>query len=1455
MLHLSTSNFLKIVEDKLVNNKRFLEILRDKLSKGNMKSIHLNALPGRSATRIDFLEIDLIKKNFSQEFIAKLLTKKAFKFEITFEDDFDLNALDEKVAKRLTVSIRRLKSICKQNNDYFQEHGIKPFGFGFPIIFKRDSKDPQNIIKAPLIIWALEIEEDRKQVNKWTIKREEDYPIYFNDVLISHIEKDEGIKISKIRKEFLDDSVLDINELCEGASDFINQFGSNIGINNIKDILSTFQKCEISSDQEELIYKIPKISGAGIFGLFINQKQTIIEDYNLFIERDTNPEPADLVNENFKINPFTAVETDPSQQSVLNNLALRNRIIIHGPPGTGKSQSLTAVIANALANHAKCLIVCEKRTALDVIYNNLKEVGLEKIIALIEDTSKDRRKIIDAARETIDDINKTTYRHINYRFNESEFLKLISDTKDIRDSILDFHKKIDHQIFNVDNWTDLVGRFLNSSKQINIQEFDKLVAIDSFTYDYSEFKDLYNTLAKLQSYFERYNPKTSALESVSYDSIKGIDLTSVRNYLANTIDYYNKAHEDILVRTNGVLSEYRSSLDSDCANHYNSTQNKIEDLKILFASNSDSSLFYKVSWFHNFILSLISLTSKKYSQVKTDKRSFLKLFEKIGNEFESFKYLDVKELSKNSQKDLRNCNRSIFLVQGNLKGWYTKISSFIETKVSGFSLVDNVKFVDLQNKINELRHLYNLLIKHQQSSVDFNFDYPNDSCSINSLKSSIETFDEKLISIEKELDSIHDFLDWKTFYNQLNIKERVITDAIIQIDIKEGVTYYKSWYFNRVLLKNTVKPITGIDNLLDNLALNCDSLKSQTIKKIHTYWQSKRIESIYRYNRTSTVTAKQLFAKTNKYGRRQSLRNIIFEDFELFTDIFPVVMVNPSVCSSIFPLKENLFNIVLFDEASQLRIEDTFCSLVRGKIRIISGDEHQMPPSSYFQSNEFYIDSADEDISDTDDLQNNRKYDDAIVNLAYQESLLDFASELAYTDVDLKIHYRSRHPLLINFSNAAFYGKKLNPLPERNDFKPIRFIKVNGTYNNQVNEAEAKQVITILKTAIFKDESGKYPSIGIATFNIHQRNLIIDEINREANSDPDFSIKVDLFYENGLFVRNLENIQGEERDIIIISTTFGYDKKGFFAERFGPLNMSLKGHRLLNVIITRAKYKIFVCSSFPDEKIATFKDHLQQYGNIGRGILYAYLAYAKAIESSSWDSVEYILSILTEKSVLKTTPQEPLIGTESPFEQEVVDYLIGSGFPSNRIILQYPCGGFRIDIAILSRYRNKPIIAIECDGASYHSSNEAYLWDTFRQKQLENYGLKFIRIWSTNWWINPKKELSRVIKCISEIDSRDSDSIGIKVSNKNLQDLIVNPIIISLKEIKLNSIVRISDIKTNKEFKIKVVDDPQLKAKHLDIQPIYCKAPLALALLGKTEGDNVQIELSGQIFKVTEILN
>ena len=291
------------MEKQIINNQDFLNILREKLTKGNKRSIHLNVLPRNSATRIDLTELEFIDKTFSEKFISKLLSTPKFKIELTFDNDFDFNELDESEQGKTQKAIKRLKNICKQNIDYFLEHGIEPFGFGFPIIYKRDKTDPKSVIKAPLLIWSLEIEEDRQYSNKWIIKREEDYPIYFNEVLLSHIERDENIKLDQISNEFLEDSLIDKTELIQLTEVFLKRFGSNLTTETIQDKIFEITHSESLLDKVDLITEKPAITGSGVFGLYINQKQSIIEDVKNLSEKIETYKSNDLVNENFKINP------------------------------------------------------------------------------------------------------------------------------------------------------------------------------------------------------------------------------------------------------------------------------------------------------------------------------------------------------------------------------------------------------------------------------------------------------------------------------------------------------------------------------------------------------------------------------------------------------------------------------------------------------------------------------------------------------------------------------------------------------------------------------------------------------------------------------------------------------------------------------------------------------------------------------------------------------------------------------------------------------------------------------------------------------------------------------------------------------------------------------------------------------------------------------------------------
>lgn len=540
-----------------------------------------------------------------------------------------------------------------------------------------------------------------------------------------------------------------------------------------------------------------------------------------------------------------------------------------------------------------------------------------------------------------------------------------------------------------------------------------------------------------------------------------------------------------------------------------------------------------------------------------------------------------------------------------------------------------------------------------------------------------------------------------------------------------------------------------------------------------------------------------------------------------------------------------------------------------------------MPPSNYFSK---IFDGTIEDEDEFEDEEEVRVDRDDI--LLSCESLLDFASELSFEKKHLDFHYRSRHPYLIDFSNYAFYNQRLKPLPNGFDYTPIKYIQVNGTYSDHTNEVEAETVLSIIENNISRLPNGKYPTVGIATFNIAQRNLIKSKLieRRKFERFNDFNEKILELEENGLFVKNLENIQGDERDVIILSTTYGIDKDGKFAQRFGPINHN-KGYKLLNVIITRAKYKIYTCTSIPEKVFLNYKEHLITEGaNNRRAVFFAYLAYCKAVSENDNESKLAVLNSLAENTT-KGRPLDVLNGElESPFEEEVYHALI-ENFDENKIIPQFQFAGFRIDLVYDTKHVGLPKIAIECDGAAYHSSQEAYLYDRHRQKILEKHNFVFHRIWSTYWWRNPKREINKLVDFIRSIENSNpsifsdnsrtalafTDNISIienelhRVAPSLQKDLKATIAAISEKETKqtelfenivtVNSKVKVKYLNNGKNIKIQLTESAIAKAgKSNGIQKISNKSPLALSLIGKAVGETVKVGNLDNYVEILEIL-
>ncbi len=434
------------------------------------------------------------------------------------------------------------------------------------------------------------------------------------------------------------------------------------------------------------------------------------------------------------------------------------------------------------------------------------------------------------------------------------------------------------------------------------------------------------------------------------------------------------------------------------------------------------------------------------------------------------------------------------------------------------------------------------------------------------------------------------------------------------------------------------------------------------------------------------------------------LRELIAQIPEALTKLTPCLLMSPLSIAQYLQAETNAFDLVIFDEASQIPVWDAIGAIARGRQVVMVGDPKQLPPTSFFDRTESGLDDEDVEV----DL----------------ESILDECIGANLPTRNLNWHYRSRHESLIAFSNHAYYdgGLVTFPSPVTND-RAVSLQLVSGAYQKggtRTNPAEAKalvaDVVARLTTPGFR-ESGL--TIGVVTFNAEQQKLIEDLLDDARRKDP----RLEPYFAEDelepLFVKNLESVQGDERDLIYFSITYGPDPAGQLAMNFGPLNRQ-GGERRLNVAITRARHELRVFASFRAEQM-----DLARTQAIGVRDLKHFLEFAER-----------------GARALAEANRGSLGGFESPFEQAVATALARRGW---HVQPQIGASSFRVDLGIVDpdapgRY----LAGVECDGATYHRSATARDRDKLREQVLRGLGWDIVRVWSTDWWIDSAGTLDRL---------------------------------------------------------------------------------------------------------------
>jgi superfamily I DNA and/or RNA helicase len=1167
------------------------------------------------------------------------------------------SGVDPRDARNNEVS-SRLKKLQRIDKFIFEERGSKDLHVGWPFLRGRFSDG--MLVRAPLLFFPVEI---ILKENDWFLQLRKDVTLTFNKTLLlayayyNQVSLEEDL-IEKVFDDFDRESKSFRTALYKLLKDSPVEINFNPEI--FVDLLMPFENFKKEDFANRHGNGELKLYPEAVLGIFPQAGSYLVPDYvhliredkyrdfeHFFSERSYAEDEVEekkhlsffyFLNKIKEEHTFTSFKMDAFQENALKAVKKGNSIVVQGPPGTGKSQLICNLISDFIARKKRVLVVCQKRAALDVVYERLKQEEISDFAALVHDFKNDRKQIYAQISSQINSLYKYRLKnnsldaiHLERRFLQSsrQIDRLTEELEELKFALFD-EKECGLSVKELYMTSDPNKPFINLKQE----------------YNYFKFNDLQPFLTKLNYYI--LAAKRFMKEGYPWHVRKNFkdhsltDLKGIISLIEEIPGFMEELDRNTMELIGSKVSLYEAEL----------ILKKRKAISTMFEILADQEVYREFQ----FILSS-NPDKADYLYLSNLEKNITRCFGDEGLEAS----LPVEELGK-----LQVALHRMFRARKNMLRWLGWLAFSRDRPWIKRVLDEN----QLKTKLNDLKTLTRKLdnrlnFEHNITKLKSN-DWIREVPGMPDLQPILRWFD----TLKKAVKAKDLFISARNFPQYFNVSGMDYTQLKNSIErllelLKEVPGKKMAWEtyllpiqiediingkYDRSKLTYTLNrdfedlcefdrlqhdfydyeryAISKLDPVMDShssqeiQALFDNSLRMAWIEHIETKYpvlrvvSSLKMESMIRelqeavkeklkvsreiilmkcrertyegveYNRFKNMTTyRELSHQVMKKRKIWPIRRLVSHfSAELF-NLIPCWMTSPESVSAIFPM-EKMFDLVIFDEASQCFTERGIPAMYRGKQIVVAGDAQQLSPFDLYKVR--WDNEPEEDVPELE-----------------ADSLLDLTGQYLM-QVQLRGHYRSKSMDLIDFSNQHFYGGNLSILPDRkllNRKEPaINFQVVEGIWEKSCNEIEAKYVAELVLDLIKKNDSG---DIGVVAFNARQQDLILDLIEQRA-AEQEISLP------ESLFVKNIENVQGDERDIIIFSLTHGPDKKGKLAMQFGSLNV-IKGENRLNVAVTRAREKIYLISSFRPHQMKT--EHLR---NEGLKMLKRYLEYADLVSGGKF---------------------------------------------------------------------------------------------------------------------------------------------------------------------------------------------------------------------------------------------
>ncbi len=1248
---------------------------------------------------------------------------------------------------------RKLKILHRTDKFLFEERGSKDLYLGWPFVHGKFMDG--TVVRCPLLYFPAELALEEGQ---WILRQREDVDITFNkSFLLAYAYYNKTQPVETLLEEDFDEADRESTVFRTTLYQLLQKNNLEINFNpdNYRDELISFatvSKDEFVKTHGDGQLKLFPEAVLGIFpqagsslvpdylDLINNEKFTDLEDF--FAKRNTGEIPTEnnFLQDVREEKVYSVFPMDAWQENALKGSKLGHSLVVQGPPGTGKSQLICNLISDMIANEKRVLVVCQKRVAIDVVYNRLREKRLDDFVALVHDFRDDRKALYEKAARQIERIDE-------YKIKNNSL-----DSIQLERKFFDVSRRIDHVCEELENFRKFLFDDSESGKSIKEMYIAsdmsqpaielKQDLIHLHWRDVDAFRRRLRTYARLASRFLEENYPWRVRKSFSELTVK--DLKALRNTVTGIHPWFANLQQQIAALLGNPLDWEQTELFIERESLIRELTEIISDDRIFESfqhiineAEADTSSL----WLANIEKMMkecfdaegpeLTVTTPQLGQFQQAlDRSMQSRSGLIGlvrwELFSKDKFLITRILVANQLKSNRDGFKTLerkldrrLNLEHNLsklraQPWITKLPDYQTTlgltswfdfqqdailakshylALRGLNVLVNPQQFKKQELIDILTNLRQLLLTVPQKMEEWKKYLMQGQIRNLAENPALGAILDKALT-----DDFDALVDFDRLGETIQPHEKRVIDKLSDVhnDWDEGdfdSTFVNSLclaWIDHIELKHPELRIVSTGRIEELEAELTDLLteKESIGAEIMLLRARERMLDNLEFNRLNNrVTYRDLDHQLTKKKKIWPIRKVVNEYENELMRLLPCWMASPESVSSIFPMRE-IFDLVIFDEASQCFAERGIPALYRGRQVLIAGDRQQLQPSDLYQAR------WEEDGDEDPDLE--------------ATSLLDLGGRYL-KEVSLNGHYRSQLPELIQFSNHHFYKGKLRLLPNRDKinekFSAIQFIKVNGQWKDNRNEIEAQSVANIVK-----EQSLLYPAkeIGVITFNAPQQELILDLLEKVA-AESNWKIP------SGLFVKNIENVQGDERDVIIFSIGYAKDSKGKVNSQFGSLNLS-GGENRLNVAVTRAKEKVIVVSSVEAKDL-----NVGETANRGPKLLKAYLEYAQESSSRIGPAQGYGLDRHSESWYLKR-----VLRNELPF-----DFSLEGNLPFCDFIVKRD---------------GQYTLLLLTDDDHYFESPSAKSSHGLVPRVLTQKNWKYKMLYSRNHWVNREKFWHEIMK-------------------------------------------------------------------------------------------------------------